>query len=137
MEKPVPGRSEELVTSTVLLAVGSAIPILWGFAHIIPTKAVVAGFGQLSADNRRILTMEWVAEGLALVFLGALPGLMLLLGPTQPGAVLAIRAAAVMLLVMAAWTALTGARTSVVPIKLCPVVKTLAALCLLAGSALS
>lgn len=71
MGKPVAGRSEELVTSRVLFAVGSAIPILWGVAHIIPTKVVVAGLGPLSPDIRRILTMEWVAEGLALVSLGA------------------------------------------------------------------
>lgn len=120
--------------STVLLAVGSAVPILWGVAHIIPTKAVVAGFGELSVDNWRILTMEWVAEGLALIFLGALPGLILLVGPPHAEAVLVFRAAAVMLLVMAVWTALTGARTSVLPIKLCPVVKSVAAMCLFLGS---
>ncbi len=32
-------------------------------------------------------------------------------------------AAALMLLVMAAWTALTGARTAIIPIKICPFVK--------------
>ena len=122
------------MTSTVLLAVGSAIPILWGIAHIIPTRAVVAGFGELSPDNRRILTMEWVAEGLALVFLGVLPGLMLLTGATSGAGLVVIRAVAVMLLVMAFWTRVTGARTSSVPMKLCPVVKTIAAACLLAGS---
>jgi hypothetical protein len=41
-----------------------------------------------------------------------------------------------MLLVLAALTALTGARTSALPIKLCPVVKTLAAVLLLLGSAI-
>ena len=122
------------MTSTVLLAVGSAIPILWGIAHIIPTRAVVAGFGELSPDNRRILTMEWVAEGLALVFLGVLPGLLLLTGATSGPGLLVIRAVAVMLLVMALWTRMTGARTPSVPMKLCPVVKVVAAACLLAGS---
>lgn len=77
---------------------------------------MVAGFGQLSLDNQRIFTMEWVAEGLALIFLGALPGCMLVFAPAQTAGVLAFRGCALMLLVMAAWTAITGARTSVVPI---------------------
>ena len=120
--------------STILLAVGSAVPVLWGVAHIIPTKAVVAGFGPLSADNRRILTMEWVAEGLTLVFLGVLTGLMLLLAPAGGASLLVYRSAAAMLVVMAAWTAFTGARTPILPMKLCPFVKGAAALCLLFGS---
>ena len=120
--------------STMLLAVGSAVPILWGVAHIIPTHAVVAGFGTLSQDNRRILTMEWVAEGLALIYLGALPGLVLLVGPGEGAAPLVFRGAAVALLVMAGWTAITGARTSITAIRFCPIVKTLAAICLLLGS---
>lgn len=122
------------MTSTILLAIGSVIPIVWGVAHIVPTRAVVADFGELSADNRRILVMEWVAEGLALVFLGVLPGLLLLTGSTSGTGLLVIRAVAVMLLVMALWTRVTGARTPSVPMKLCPVVKTIAAACLLAGS---
>jgi hypothetical protein len=52
------------MTASILLYIGSVIIILWGVAHIIPTKSVVAGFGSLSIDNFRIITMEWVAEGL-------------------------------------------------------------------------
>jgi hypothetical protein len=28
---------------------------------------VAAGFGDLTADNRRIITMEWIVEGVALI----------------------------------------------------------------------
>lgn len=55
-----------------LISIGSAVVVVWGIAHIIPTRTVVAGFGELTADNRRIITMEWVAEGLALIFIGVL-----------------------------------------------------------------
>jgi hypothetical protein len=121
--------------STAFLAAGSLIPVIWGLAHIIPTRAVVSGFGPISLDNQRILTMEWVAEGITLVFLGVLSSTVLLaLGPSDGAARLVLRASAAMLLVMAAWTALTGARTSLSPIKLCPVVKSLAAACLLFGT---
>ena len=60
------------MTPTVLLYLGSIVITLWGVSHIIPTKSVVAGFGTLSSDNYRIITMEWVAEGLTMVFIGLL-----------------------------------------------------------------
>jgi hypothetical protein len=41
-----------------------------------------------------------------------------------------------MLLVMGGLTAMTGARTSNIPIKLCPVVKTIVAILFLLGSVL-
>jgi hypothetical protein len=123
------------MSSALLLPIGSVIAIVWGIAHLVPTQGVVAGFGQLSSDNRRILTMEWVGEGLTLVFLGVLP-LLVKAGasPSDPVPAIVYRSAAIMLLILAAWTALTGSRTSVLPIKLCPVVKTVAATLMLVGS---
>ena len=55
-----------------LLYTGSAIIITWGVAHLIPTKAIVRGFGTISEDNKKIITMESIAEGLTLCFLGML-----------------------------------------------------------------
>ena len=58
---------------SAMLYGGSALVIRWGVAHIaIPTKDIVRGFGPMSADNRRILIMEWLMEGVLLVFLGLL-----------------------------------------------------------------
>jgi hypothetical protein len=120
---------------TALVYVASIVITLWGIAHIIPTRNVVAGFGTLSADNRRIITMEWVAEGLALSFIGLLALFVTLSeGIDSSGAVFVYRACAIMLVVMAGWTAMTGAKTSILPIKLCPFVKTGAAFLLLLGS---
>jgi hypothetical protein len=42
--------------SETLLYIGSIVIILWGIAYIIPTKAIVNGFGEISEDNRRVLT---------------------------------------------------------------------------------
>ena len=50
----------------------AGVTAAWGVAHIMPTGRVVAGFGNLSTDNRLILTMDWVAEGFRLVLLGVL-----------------------------------------------------------------
>ena len=112
----------------ILLYVGSALIILWGMAHIIPTKSVVNGFGAISDDNKRIITMEWIAEGLTLCFIGILVLLATISGGSgSQVAFIIYLASAVMLFIMAILTLLTGARTSIVPIKICPAVKTVVA----------
>jgi len=121
----------------ILLYIGSAVAIVWGIAHIAPTKNVVNGFGQISEDNKRIITMEWVAEGLALCFIGFLVLFVTLLGEPKEGSSLIVyRASAGMLIAMAIWTGLTGARTPIIPIKICPFVKTVVAVLLILGSVL-
>ena len=123
------------MTSLVLYIIGAAVIIIWGVAHIIPTGNVVAGFGDTSADNQRIITMEWLAEGFTLCFLGVLVLILTLFGYSiaEAGKV-AVRCVAGMLLVMAVITLLTGARTKIIPIKICPAIKTAAAILLLIGS---
>ena len=121
----------------ILLYIGSAIIIVWGIAHIIPTRSVVKGFGEISEDNTKIITMEWAAEGITLCFIGVLVLLVTTIGGSQ-GAVSALvyRISAGMLVVMAVWTSLTGARTSVIWIKICPFVKTAVAILFVLGSLL-
>ena len=121
----------------VLLYVGSTVILIWGIAHIVPTKSVVKGFGGISEDNIRIITMEWVAEGLTLCFIGLLVLLVTIFGDSQSQvAAIVYLASAGMLVVMAMWTLLTGARTPVTPIKVCPVVKTITAVLFILGSSL-
>lgn len=111
-----------------LLYIGSIVIILWGIAHIIPTKAIVNGFEEISGDNRKVLTMELIAEGLTLIFLGVLPLLVtLLVGVQDRTAGIVYVACAIMLLVMAVLTGMTGARTSTIWYKLCPAIKTVVA----------
>ena len=112
-----------------LLYIGSIIIILWGIAHLVPTRGVVKGFGAISEDNRRIITMEWLAEGLTLIFIGIL--VLIVTSQASDGNAAArwvVMASAAMLLVMAVLTQMTGARTSVVAIKICPWVKTMVAI---------
>ncbi len=120
----------------ILLYSAAGILFVWGIAHIAPTAAVVKGFGEISADNRRIITMEWVAEGLALIFIGVLVFLVTLAGAATAVSLVVYRACAGMLLVMAVWTALTGAKTSIIPIKICPYVKTVCAILILVAGLL-
>ena len=121
----------------ILLYIGSAVIIVWGIAHIAPTKGVIAGFGDISADNLRIITMEWIAEGLTLCFIGVLVLLTTYLGWSQNHiAIIVYRTSAGMLVVLAVLSQLTGARTAILPMKLCPYVKTAVAILYFLGSAL-
>ena len=120
--------------SGILVYAGSIVIILWGIAHIIPTKAIVHGFGEVSEDNRKVLTMEVIAEGLTLIFLGALPlAVTVLVGVQDRTAGIVYLACAGMLLAMAVLTGVTGARTSTIWYKLCPAVKTIAAALFILG----
>ena len=120
-----------------LIYIGSAIIIAWGVAHLIPTKAIVGGFGDISADNRKILTMELLTEGFTLIFLGVLPLVFTILsGPQGKPADIVYLACAAMLLLMAVITILTGARTPQIPYKTCPLVKTVVAVLFIMGSVL-
>lgn len=110
--------------NTLMLYAGAAVVILWGVAHIaIPTRSIVDGFGPISADNRRTLLMEWLMEGVLLIFIGTLVILMTTLAhyEGQP-AVIVYRACAVVLIVMAGISIFTGARTTLLPMKLCPLI---------------
>jgi len=121
----------------ILLYIGSSVILLWGISHVAPTRSVVAGFGTIAEDNKWIITMEWVAEGLTLCFIGLLVLLVTALeGPDNSVSALVYRISGSMLVVMAIWTLLTGARTSVVPIKVCPIVKTGVAVLFLVASVL-
>jgi len=123
--------------NSILLYLGAGIITLWGIAHIIPTKSVVKGFEQISQDNKRIITMEWIAEGLTLCFIGILVLLVTLLaGPQSSASHIVYLASAAMLVVMAALTASTGARTAIVPIKICPAVKIVVAILFILGTVL-
>lgn len=119
----------------ILLYGGSVVIGLWGIGHIIPAQSVVRGFGPISEDNRRIIMMEWIAAGLTLCFLGVLVGLATaVLGATAPGTRLVARASGGMLIVLAALTSLTGARTPSLPIRMCPVISTAVAIAFLVGA---
>lgn len=103
----------------VALYVASALTGLWGIAHLFATKGVVKGFGDISVDNRRVITMEWIVEGVALISIA----MFVLAAATQPLASVssAIYAVAIATLVVLAIVSLfTGFKVSFPTYKLCP-----------------
>jgi len=81
--------------------------------------------------------MEWIAEGLTLCFIGLLVFTVTsYAGPQNLVSVIVYRASAWMLVVMAVLTFMTGAKTSITPIKVCPLVKSIVAILFFLASAL-
>lgn len=111
--------------------------IVWGTAHLAPTRAVAASFGTISLDNRRILVMEWMAEGITHISIGVLVILATAIdGAADSTTQLLYVASAGILLLLAALTTATGARTAVIWFRICPLVLTTAAVLLLLASAI-
>jgi hypothetical protein len=105
----------------------------WGVAHLFPTKGVVRDFGEISADNRRIIAMEWIVEGAALIFIGLLVAVVTAVDARS------LPARAVYWLVIAMLNALsvislfTGFRVNFLPFKLCPFIFSGSSLLVLLG----
>ena len=114
--------------SSAMFYTGSAVIFFWGIGHLIPTPGIVRDFGPLSKDNQRIITMEWIAEGLTLCFIGMLVfAAAFTTGPASQTTVFIGRASAGLLLALAILSVFTGARTSILPMRICPFIKTLVA----------
>ena len=85
----------------VLLYSGSAFISFWGIAHLFPTKSVVAGFGEISVDNKQIITMEWIIEGIALIFIGSIVAIVTAIDHTSSIALVIYLSSVVVLIVLA------------------------------------
>jgi len=48
--------------AALLAYVAGVVVAVWGVAHAAPIRQVVAGFAPITADNRRIVVQEWLAE---------------------------------------------------------------------------
>jgi hypothetical protein len=118
----------------ILAYLAAGLTGLWGVAHAIPTRNVIAGLGPINLDNRRVVLQEWLAEAFTMWGLAVLIMVVTVVrgGPATVGWV--YRVAAGLLLSLAVLTALTGARTPVIWFKICPVLLTTSATLLLVAS---
>ncbi|MGD2100473.1 MAG: hypothetical protein PVG35_23100 [Desulfobacterales bacterium] len=118
----------------VLIYAGSAFIAFWGIAHLFPTKSVVAGFGDISVDNKRIITMEWLVEGVALIFMGTINAVVTAIDLTSSISLAIYFSSAVALIALALISFFTGFKISFLPYKLCPVIFTTSAVLILLGA---
>jgi len=120
--------------SEVLLFVAAGLTGLWGIAHLFATKGVVAGFGDISVDNRRVITMEWITEGVALISVAAVVAVATAIEPASGVAVGAFVVAIGTLVVLAVVSLFTGFRIGFLPYRLCPFIFTLSAVLIALGA---
>jgi len=118
----------------VLSSTGGAVVAAWGVAHVVPTGKIVAGFGPISDDNRNIVAMEWVVEGLFLVFTGVLVIVTNVTGLGDHAVRVVDSCAAAALIALAVVSLFTGFKVRYLPFRLCPVIFTASAALILAGA---
>ena len=116
---------------TVMLFTGAILPIFWGIAHLFPKRAIVRGFGDVSIDNRRIIYMEWIIEGITLIFIGMLVLLTTLLDKESVASAIIYWASIVMLNALTVISFFTGFKIRFLPFKLCPAIFTTSSLFIL------
>ena len=117
-----------------LLYLGAALPLFWGIAHLFPTKDVINGFGDISADNRRIITMEWINEGAALIFVGILIATVTFIDSTAPASRVVYLLSFLFLNALSVISLKTGAKIDFLPFRLCPLIFTGSSVLLLFGN---
>lgn len=117
----------------IMIYIGASLPLFWGIAHLFPTKSVVRDFGEISDDNRNIIAMEWVIEGIALMFTGFLVALVTYIESQNSISTAVYITASGFLVVLAVVSVFTGFKISFLPFRLCPIVFTSSAILIAVG----
>ena len=123
------------MTGHILIIIGAAITIIWGVAHLFPTKSVVKGFGDITNDNKNIIAMEWIIEGVSLIFIGIVVLGVSIIDAASDAAAFVFLASAGILIVLALVSLFTGFKVNFLPYKICPVLFTTSAILILTGYA--
>lgn len=121
------------MVNQVLLYAGSALVFIWGVSHLFPTKSVVRGFGDISLDNKRIITMEWIVEGVCLMFIGLVVSCVTYIDYAAAVSKAVYWLSFAMLNALSIISLKTGFKISFLPFKLCPILFTGASVLILLG----
>jgi hypothetical protein len=122
------------MNGALLLYVGSLLMLGWGVAHLFPTRNVVSSFGEISADNRRIITMEWITEGVALICLGVLVAMVTFVDRNSVTSRVVYWTSFGTLNILSVVSLLTGFRNSFIAFKLCPLIFTGSSILIVVGA---
>ena len=101
----------------ILIYIGAALPFIWGIAHLFPTKSVVRDFGDISISNRNIITMEWIIEGITLIFIGSLVTIVTALASQNIAATAVYLTSSGFLIVLAVVSIFTGFKINFLPFR--------------------
>ena len=120
----------------IFLFIGAAIPLFWGIAHLFPTNSIVKGFGDISLDNKRIITMEWINEGATLILIGIVVGAVTYVDYSNAISNLIYTISFFFLNILSVISFMTGFKINYIPFKLCPIIFTGASIMILLGNIL-
>jgi hypothetical protein len=118
---------------TVFFFLSGALTIIWGIAHLFPTKNVVKNFGDISIENKRIITMEWIIEGISLIFIGILTIVITSIDRSLYLSHILYVNIIIMLVALSIVSFFTGFKVKFLPYKLCPVIFLTSAILILLG----
>jgi len=105
----------------ILVYAGGFLNACWGIAHLIPTNDVVRNFGGITPGNKLIIRMEWINEGLTLIFIGLLVTIVTLSAKARTTPVKMVYLLSfLMLMAMTVLSIFTGFKIDFIPFKLCP-----------------
>ena len=116
-----------------LIYLGALLPLIWGIAHLFPTKSVIQGYGDIGEDNKRIIAMEWINEGASLIFIGALTATTTVIDPGAKVSIAVYLLSATFLVALAVISLFTGFRIRFLPFRLCPIIFISSALSIITG----
>jgi hypothetical protein len=122
------------MTGTIFLSIGSILVFCWGVAHLFPTRTVVRDFGGISTDNKRIIAMEWILEGVTLIFVGVLVAVVTAIDRRNDVSRAVYWMSFGVLNLMSIVSLFTGARNSFIAFKLCPYIFTGSSILIAIGS---
>lgn len=122
------------LANLILIYIGASLPLFWGIAHLFPTKSVVKGFGDISLDNKRIITMEWLIEGVALIFIGVIVLAVTYIDPLCMVSKCVYITTVIFLNILSIISLKTGFKINFIPFKLCPIIFTGSSVLILIGS---
>ena len=122
------------MANQAFLYAGSVLLLFWGIAHLFPTKNVVEGFGDISLDSQRIITMEWIIEGVSLIFIGLLVASVTYVDYTSLVSKTVYRFSFLMLVALSIISMMTGFKINFVPYKLCPAIFITSAILIILGT---
>ena len=122
------------MANQAFLYAGSVLLLFWGIAHLFPTKNVVEGFGDISLDSQRIIAMEWIIEGVSLIFIGLLVASVTFVDYTSLVSKTVYRISFLMMVALSVISIMTGFKINFVPYKLCPAIFTTSAILIILGT---
>jgi hypothetical protein len=93
------------VSVEILVYAASIIIIIWGLVQLYPTKSRSKVIGELSGDNNKIVSMEWIAEGITFILIGILViTVTYIAGAEKVGSRIVYLSSGVMLLILTLWS---------------------------------